>query len=177
MSEPQRHPWPQFGLITIAGSSLPPDLAKAYPALTVPSGGVGACKPRLELAPFNAPDGQELICFGNRPFLAMCLNPATGQVVDLVTGPRGNPLRAPAMVNSSLGQFTATVRAATARFPFHPDAPETDPPDFEAAANRLRAELEPIDPPAWQGDRYWDTFYWDVAIGDYSPALFEPPDR
>jgi len=177
VSEPQRNPWPRFGLVALPGSLLPRSLAKECPALTVPSGGIGACQPRLELMPFHAPDGRELICFASRLLLAMCLDPVTGQVVDLVTDPRGNPLRVPSMVNSSLDQFTATVRAATVRFPFHADAPETDPPDFDAAANRLRAELEPIDPAAWQGDLYWETFYWDVAIGDYSLELFEPQEQ
>ena len=174
MAERPRIPWPRFELVTLTGGSLPPHLAAACPALTVPSAGTGACEPRAELALIRAPNGQELIYFGDRTNELMCLDPATGQVVDMVAGYRGRIVRAPLMVNSSLSQFIATVREATARFPFHDAGPDAD---LDAAADSLRAQLEPIDPPAWYSDGYWDTFYWDVSIGDYSPALFERAGR
>jgi len=172
--ERPRVPWPRFELVMLTGGSLPPRLAAAYPALTVPRGGIGACKPRAELALIRAPDGQELICFGDLTYQVMCLNPADGQVVDMVIDPRGRTVRPPLMVNSGLSQFVATVREATTRFPFHGDDPEID---LDAVADNLRAQLESIDPPAWYPDGYWDTFYWDVTLGDYGPAVFDAPDQ
>ena len=135
---------------------------------------MGACRPTAELASIRAPDGRKLICFGQRSYGVVCLDPADGRVVDMVMDSRGRIVRPPSMVNSSHRQFVATVREATARFPFHGDDPGID---LLTVAGRLRAQLEPIDPPAWYPDGYWDTFYWDVSNGDYGPADFEPPDH
>jgi SUKH-4 immunity protein of toxin-antitoxin system len=169
-----RVPWPRFGLVTVTGGFLPPRLATVYPALTVPCGGIGACTPTTQLTLVRAPGGRELIHFGALSYGVMCLDPADGHVVDMVTGSLGDILRPPHLVNSSHGQYVATVREATARFPFHSDDPDIG---LDAVADSLRAQLRSIDPPAWDTDGYWDTFYWDVAIGDYSPAGFEPPGR
>ena len=49
--------------------------------------------------------------------------------------------------------------------------------DLEAAADRLRERLEPIDPHAWAHDGFWVNFCSDVAVGDYSPDQFGPPAR
>jgi hypothetical protein len=161
-------------LVTVTGGSLPPRLAAVYPALAVPCGGIGACTPATELTLVRAPGGAELIHFGELSYGVMCLDPADGHVVDMVTDSVGVILRPPHLVNSSHGQYVATVREATARFPFHGDDPDID---LNAVAGSLRAQLRPIDPPAWYTDGYWETFYWDVAIGDYSPAWFESPGR
>ena len=59
------------------------------------------------------------------------------------------------------------------RFPY--DDGQEDP-DFHVIADDLRADLVPIDRPAWYGDGYWDTFYWDVTIGDYHSILFGRPE-
>jgi hypothetical protein len=81
--------------------------------------------------------------------------------------------RGPLMHNSSHQQFVATVHEATTCFPLHDDDPDTD--GFDAAADNLRARLEPIDPPAWRPDGYWENLYWDITMGNYSPAEFDPP--
>nr|WP_279433208.1 SUKH-4 family immunity protein [Micromonospora sp. KC213] len=77
--------------------------------------------------------------------------------------------RGPVLVNSSLDQYVATVLQATARFPYDDGCEE---PDFSSIADDLRAHLARIDPAAWEVDRYWDTFYWDVMVGDYHSILF-----
>jgi hypothetical protein len=71
------------------GSSLPRYLAAAYPPLAVPSGGIDVRVTTAELTVITAPDGRELICVGERRYIVMCLNPANGQVVDMVVDPRG----------------------------------------------------------------------------------------
>src|SRR5262249_9383775 len=63
--------------------------AAAYPLLAVPSGGIDSCVATAELTLITAPDGRELICVGERRCIVMCLNPANGQVVDMVVDPRG----------------------------------------------------------------------------------------
>jgi len=117
-------------------------------------------------------DGRELIQFGEVSYGALCLDATDGRVVDLVTDSAGNVVRGPLLVNSSLRQYVATVDRATARFPYDDGS---DDADFDAIADELRAHLAPIDPPAWDGDGHWDTFYWDVTIGDYHSILFTRP--
>lgn len=109
MSHEPLSPWPRFGVTHLAGEDLPPDLARQFPQLPVPSEGITGLVAGERLTLVTAPDGTELI------------------------------------------QLT------------------------EAAADALRAQLEPIDPAAWFVHGYWDTFYRDVAIGDYSPDQFAPP--
>jgi hypothetical protein len=146
--------------------------ASRFPELLVPAYG-GICCPTTEprLLLVSAPDGTELIRFGNYHRDPICLDPATGHVVDMVQA-RGQIVRGPLLVNSSLSQFLQTTKVATDLFPYHEDDPDTD---FQAADDELRARLEPIDPQAWAQDVLWDTFYWDVTIGDYSPIEFQSP--
>jgi hypothetical protein len=121
-----------------------------------------------------APDGTELIQFGNyHGNLPICIDPVTEHVVDMVQA-HGQIVRGPLLVNSSLALFLQMTSIATELFPYHADDPDAD---FQAAADELRVKLEPIDPPAWAQDGLWDTFYWDVTMGDYSPGEFEPDQR
>ncbi|MEU5725929.1 SUKH-4 family immunity protein [Micromonospora sp. NPDC047738] len=146
-------------------------MARRFPQLIVPSAGITGIAAEDKLLLVTAVDGTELVQLGHHVYGPVCLDPSNGQVVDLVTN-RGEVVRGPLLVNSSLDQFIQTTRAATELFPYHDADPDAD---TEAAADALRAQLEPIDPAAWQVDGYWDAFYWDVAIGDYSPDQFEPP--
>jgi hypothetical protein len=118
-------------------------------------------------------DGYDLLQFGELSYGALCLDPVDGRVVDIVIDGAGNVVRGPLLVNSSLGQYVTTVARATARFPYDDGAEDTD---FDAIADDLRAHLAPIDPSAWEGDGFWDTFYWDVTIGDYRSIHFKRPE-
>lgn len=163
-------PWPRFAVTQLSGEDLPPGLAGRFPQLPVPSEGITGLVAEDRLTLVTAPDGTELIQLGQHLYGPVYLNPLNGQVVDMVTDRGGVVVRGPLMVNSSLDQFIQTTRAATELFPYHDADPDAD---TDAAADALRAQLEPIDHAAWYVDGYWDTFYWDVAIGDYSPDQFE----
>jgi hypothetical protein len=136
---------------------------------------IGGCRP-VPLTLMTDPDGQDLIQFGEVVSAqhVLCVHPATGQVVDMILNPGGAVLRRPAFVNSRLDRYIATVREATARFPYDDGS---DGIDFGPVADELRRHLEPIDPPAWVRDQYWDTLYWDVAIGDYYSGDFANEQR
>jgi hypothetical protein len=123
----------------------------------------------------TAPDGRELVAFAHNKFgyVVLCLDPATGQVVDLVLMPDRTVALGPAMVNSSLAQFVATTTEAIRRFPFHGDDADLDA--CAQAADALREQLIHIDPPAWEMDGYWDTLYWDIGVCDFRPGFFAPP--
>jgi hypothetical protein len=158
--------------VSISGERLPSSWAERYPTVEVPGElSVGGCRP-VALSLVTMPDGRDLIQFGELSYGALCLDPSGGRVVDIVTGRAGDVARGPLLVNSSLQQYVVTVDRATARFPYDDGSED---PDFDAIADDLRAHLAPIDPPAWDGDGYWDTFYWDVTIGDYHSILFKRP--
>ena len=175
MSDGPLPPWPRFELVTASGHGLPGQLAARYPVLTLPGEhGIRACTPATELQVMTAPDGEVLIVLGRFLFAPLCLNPATGQVVDLVVDQGGNVVRSQQLVNSTLDQYVRSVGEATALFPYHDEPDDIDAlyAAFTQAADRVRRRLEPIDPPAWYLDGFWDTFYWDITIGDYSPSQF-----
>jgi hypothetical protein len=64
-------------------------LPQRTPPLAVPSGGIDSCAATAELTLVTAPDARELIRVGERRYIVACLNPANGQVVDMVVDPRG----------------------------------------------------------------------------------------
>ena len=84
-----RTPWPRLQTVQRTGGSLLPYLAAVYPPLAVPSGGIDSCVATAGLTLITAPDGRELICVRERRYIVLCLNPANGQVVDMVVDPRG----------------------------------------------------------------------------------------
>jgi hypothetical protein len=103
-------------------------------------------------------------------------DPATGEVLGRADRPIGpHDLSSPGplyFVNSGLAQFTETVRAMLAAFPYYDrsdsgvDDPERDP---TAVADDLRRTISLIDPPAAEADDgFWDTFFWDVGNGDFA---------
>ena len=68
-------------------------------------------------------------------------------------------------VNSSVGQFTETVRAVMDRFPYYDRGSAWG--DWEAAGNDLMRLIEAVDPEAAIPDRFWSTFVDDVKMGDF----------
>jgi SUKH-4 immunity protein len=159
--------------VSVSGEYLPRPWAERYPTLDVPGElSIGGCRPGA-LRLVTMPDGQDLIQLGELPYGALCLDPFDGRIVDIVADRAGDVVRGPQLVNSSLRQYVVTVDRATARFPYDDGQEDAD---FDVVADDLRADLAPIDPPAWYGDGYWDTFYWDVTIGDYHSILFGRPE-
>ncbi|GAA5198220.1 hypothetical protein GCM10023322_71100 [Rugosimonospora acidiphila] len=141
-------PWPRFATVELSGSDLPEHLASRFPRLRVPSQEIGGITAEPKLRVVLTPSGGELIQFGTYGYGLVCLDPDTGQVVDMVAS-RGEIVRGPLLANSSLDQFIRTVKAATELFPYHDADPDAD---LEAAADRLRTRLKPIDPQAWSQD-------------------------
>jgi hypothetical protein len=67
-------------------------------------------------------------------------------------------------VNSSLEQFGRSARIVLA------DEAVLTGSDEEAcadAADRIRAAIEGLDPPAEELDTFWDTLHWELAQGTY----------
>lgn len=170
---PARPPWPVFSTVTLSGDSLPAGLAARFPELVVPTqDGICCPTPRTCLDVTLAPDGRELLLFGHIRGEPVCLDPTTGHVVDILQVHRPAAI-GPFLINSSLDQYLRMTKAATDLFPFHDGNGDTE--DWQDVADHVRKQLEPIDPPAWAWQGFWDEFYWGVAIGDYAPSAFEPP--
>jgi hypothetical protein len=93
---------------------------------------------------------------------AICGDPGTGEVV-YVVNVRGAPT---SFVNSSLPQFTRTVKAVVERFPYYGRDASDD--EIDSASQSLQSIIHNIDPAAMIPDRYWSTFIDDVEIGDLS---------
>ena len=103
-----------------------------------------------------------LVCFG-RTWLTdpICVEPVTGQVVEI------RPNSADVyVVNSSLRQFTDTVRATIQALPYYEDGSNDE--EVRAAVTRLSGIIRDIDPPAMIRHRFWSTFVEDVEMGDFT---------
>lgn len=124
------------------------------------------------------PDGTCLVRFGAcRLWGALCLDPATGAVIDIwdydqPAFPRGErPEWREGLTNSSIDKFIETAKAVTDRFPYYGRwAFETDDgyAEVENAYRDLVRIITEIDPPAAIPDRFWSTFTDDVMIGDFA---------
>ncbi|XVV09644.1 SUKH-4 family immunity protein [Actinoplanes sp. CA-131856] len=122
--------------------------------MELPSEHAIGASPPTALQLLTAADGRPLVKSGewprHRP--VRCLDPASGHVVDMRTDSSGLSTGEEFLLNSSLEQYVATVREATARFPY--DNADAEDAGFELATGEqtLREALEPIDPVAWSGD-------------------------
>jgi hypothetical protein len=92
----------------------------------------------------------------------MCVDVTTGRVVEIINSPAAKPL----FVNTSIEQFTRTVKVLVDRFPYYGQ----EAPDYEIdqVADELQDLITRIDPEASLPDRYWSTFVDDARIGDLS---------
>ena len=95
-------------------------------------------------------------------------SPSTGEVLDIGDRPEFGPN----LVNSTLGQFTNTVKALIEAFPYYAEDPDEVDVDmlgamYEASAARLAALIREIDPAALTPDTFWDIFLVDVVHGNY----------
>jgi hypothetical protein len=87
------------------------------------------------------------------------------------------------LVNSTLEQFTTTVKAIIEAFPFYDDLGkdlnevdvDTLVEMYEASAARLASLIREIDPVAYTSD-FWQDFLVDVVHGDYATEDCLAPD-
>jgi hypothetical protein len=92
----------------------------------------------------------------------ICVDPATGQVLELPHVSHAAPL----VVNSSLNAFTETVRVVLERFPYYDEDAEFE--EIRAVAHELGDLIRRIDPVAMATDQFWSTFVDDVEMGDFA---------
>ncbi len=122
-----------------------------------------------ELRAVDVPPLGRLIRFASSGLGASILvEPALGEVLFLVTV-RG---AVPAFVNSSLAQFTETVRTVVDRYPYYSMA--SSPHEVGAAATEVAAIVEAIDPPALAPQLYWTTFVEDMRAGAFPSEVLAP---
>ena len=200
MAADQTTEWPQFKLVTYAA---PTGIPHGWDAELLEQGapdGLG-CTALPALILLTHPDIGPLVCFGlgHLVDLYVCMNPHTKQVVDIhAHGPIASDDTQPEMigpalpVNSSLGQFIASVRAVTERFPYDSEVTgkgRRDEEDEETRDERRFNEwseavlqmadmLDRIDPTAYTlGGDYWGIFLGDVSMGNYASETWRnPPD-
>jgi hypothetical protein len=106
---------------------------------------------------------EQILRFGSSGLSdAIGVDLVTGHVVEIID------VRAFAslFVNTSIEQFTQTVKAIIDRFPYY-DRDTTDE-EIQAIASELLHTIRSIDSEAAVPDRYWSTFVDDVEIGDLS---------
>jgi SUKH-4 immunity protein len=96
---------------------------------------------------------------------SLLVEPVLGEVLFLVTV-RG---AVPAFVNSSLAQFTATVREVVDRYPYYSLTSSAD--EVAAAAAEVAGIIGAIDPPALGRDLYWSTFVDDMRAGAFASEV------
>jgi SUKH-4 immunity protein len=115
---------------------------------------------------------EKILCFGTSGLSDVIgVDLTTGHVVEVLNA-RGSPLL---FVNTSIDQFTHTVKAVISRFPYY-DHDATDE-EIQAAATDLREIIRFIDSAAMAPDRYWSTFADDVEIGDLSTEAILAIDK
>jgi hypothetical protein len=150
-----------------------------------------ACKAAKELTLLEDPSSGPLVCFGTSGsyggYGELCLDPRTKHIVSTTDGAfrhSGSPqAKVIGLVNSSLDQFIAAVRAVTERFPFDSEVTGKDRRgeedeethldrrfnEWEQAVEELSATLRRIDPAvSTLGCQFWGDFLGDVGMGNYA---------
>jgi len=116
-----------------------------------------------ELTPLETEGSKRILRFGSSGLAdAVVIDLVSGHVLEIVNAP--HPVSV--FINTSLGQFTRTVRAVISRFPYYDN--DSDEDEISGVANELTDIVRSIDPEAVVPDRYWSTFIDDVEIGDLS---------
>jgi hypothetical protein len=114
--------------------------------------------------------GRPVLRFGfSRGSDVICLALDDLSVVELTS--RDNSIVS--FVNTSMEKLIDFLGLCEDRYPYYPAAEDEDEDEGDflvsmQAADRLRAELLPIDEPALAPGTYWSDFLSDVANGDYS---------
>jgi hypothetical protein len=108
-------------------------------------------------------DHKPILRFGSTGLSgAIGVDLATGHIVEVIDVP-DSPLL---FVNTSIEQFTQTVKAVIDRFPYYEEGAAEE--EIQGVASELLEKIRNIDPAAAVPDRYWSTFVDDVEIGDLS---------
>jgi SUKH-4 immunity protein len=113
-------------------------------------------------------EGRRFIWFANcSSTVKMCVAIQDGAVVTVSKTGNQRVRR----VNSSLDQFSTSVKKVISRFPFYSEG--VDPAEFEEVANELESILLEIDSSSIMDDGFWSTFIEDVRVGDYATEFIE----
>jgi hypothetical protein len=157
--------WPRFERAVFSGwDSVPGEVRDTLMRAGPPKRSLGRLYwASTELASVEIPPRGRLIRFGHSGIASgIHLDPSTGEVL-VVLDHAG---AVPQLVNSTLAQFTDTVRTVIDMFPYYDRDGRLD--EREAAAKRLAGAIRRIDPVAMNPDSFWGTFVDDVAIGDFA---------
>lgn len=192
-----RDRWPRFELVTFSQpSGIPNGWDAELLEKGVPKSLLGRYSAIGQLVLLGIPGYGPLVCFGvDGVFVKICLDPHTGEVVDVVLDkkPGKQPssthgpaavIRPPLLVNSSLNLFIESVQAVLNRFPFDSGdsvrevrnaqtdgwaIAEERMREWDRAVRELAEALRQIDPPAIADESsFWRTFMDDVQMGDFS---------
>lgn len=194
--------WPRFEMVAFpAPTGVPHGWDAELLREGVPKALFGAYEAASELTPLEVSGYGQVVRFGSSGFYgSVCLDPRTGAVVyvrSYAPDRTIDPARAypgpPVFINSSVDQFTASVRATLARFPFDRGDAERESreggdrdeiegaiaEEWDRAADELEATLGTLDPAAVADpDAFWMTFLDDVRIGDYATDdILSDPDE
>jgi hypothetical protein len=155
--------WPRFETAELASLDRVPSEVRE-PLARIPRSSIGGhYRAAAEVAFVESPTAGRLIQFGTTGvFGPIYVNPASGAVLAGRDAEGG----ALSFVNSSLDQFTSTVRGLIDLFPFYDRSDDYDA--AAAAAARASELIAGIDPPAAEPDTLWGTFVDDVANGDFA---------
>ncbi|MGW7667503.1 SUKH-4 family immunity protein [Streptomyces sp. NPDC054775] len=156
--------WPSFAMMQIHGSSVEdPDWEGPELTLEVPAAMVGATyRASSALTSVMSPGNGRYVRFGSTGlFGSILLDTETGAVVKLEGGANRVSL-----VNSSLPDFVAAVKAVIERFPFYDS--DSDDDDWASAARAVEEIIRSVDPDSFIEDGFWDTLVNDIEIGDFS---------
>jgi hypothetical protein len=169
----------KFELVTYSDvPGVPAEVSQKLKSLGVPGNLLGRYRAAREVAILNEPSFGKLVCFGSSGISStatrICLEPQTGRIVEAISITSGPIL----LVNSSLEQFIATVKAVYERFPFDSwklgeDVTNDEIFDrfwkeWDAAATDLTELFLHIDPIIIDIDGFWTTFLDDMRMGIFA---------
>jgi hypothetical protein len=156
--------WPSFAMVQIHGSSAgDPDWEGPDLTLEVPAAMVGATyRAASALTRITSLEHGTLVRFGSTGlFGSVLLDTVTGAVVQ-----RERDANHVSLMNSSLAEFVAVVRAVIERFPFYDS--DSEDSEWVAAARDVEGIIRAVDPGAFIQDGFWETLVSDIEIGDFS---------
>jgi SUKH-4 immunity protein len=180
--------WPRFEFVTFPEpTGVPYEAARMLVKRGVPKSLFGLYRAASELTLLEDSGLGQLVCFGTTGLYGwVCLDPRTGQVVDLIYVPVATTnlpagvLRPAWLVNSSLEQFIDSVRVVLNRFPFDSVSMERNRDwagsdwddlqnEWDHAADEIEEALRAVDPAAVADPNgFWMTFLdLGVRSGDY----------
>ncbi|MEV4806622.1 SUKH-4 family immunity protein [Nonomuraea sp. NPDC049421] len=129
----------------------------------IPSGMLGGEYEAAEhLTLMEVPGRGGLIRFGETKNGDICIDPSTGEVLEVI----GQKRDCARLANTNIHLFIESVKAVLDRFPFYSVGSDLD--SRVIVANDLTELIRAIDSFAVYQDSFWSTFIDDVEIGDYA---------